>query len=116
MHLDTGSYGSDLTARWYAAHRTQVEVQGQPDSLRMAGVGGVSKQKTYRMPRITYRIGQGQATLDDVHVSTGLDLRTGQSVGNLFGISDIDGIIGLGLLERFRRVTLNLEEMYINAE
>ena len=75
MHLDTGSYGSDLTARWYAAHRTQVEVQGQPDSLR-----------------------------------------TGQSVGNLFGISDIDGIIGLGLLERFRRVTLNLEEMYINAE
>lgn len=116
MHLDTGSYGSDLTARWYAAHRTQVEVQGQPDSLRMAGIGGVSKQKTYRMPRITYRIGQGQATLDNVHVSTGLDLRTGQSVGNLFGISDIDGIIGLGLLERFRRVTLNLEEMYINAE
>lgn len=116
MHLDTGSYGSDLTARWYAAHRTQVEAQGQPDSLRMAGVGGVSKQKAYRMPRITYRIGQGQATLDDVHVSTGLDLRTGQSVGNLFGISDIDGIIGLGLLERFRRVTLNLEEMYINAE
>ena len=116
MHLDTGSYGSDLTARWYAAHRTQVEAQGQPDSLRMAGIGGVSKQKTYRMPRITYRIGQGQATLDDVHVSTGLDLRTGQSVGNLFGISDIDGIIGLGLLERFRRVTLNLEEMYINAE
>lgn len=116
MHLDTGSYGSDLTARWYAAHRTQGEVQGQPDSLRMAGVGGVSKQKTYRMPRITYRIGQGQATPDDVHVSTGLDLRTGQSVGNLFGISDIDGIIGLGLLERFRRVTLNLEEMYINAE
>ena len=116
MHLDTGSYGSDLTARWYAAHRTQVEAQGQPDSLRMAGIGGVSKQKTYRMPHITYRIGQGQATLDDVHVSTGLDLRTGQSVGNLFGISDIDGIIGLGLLERFRRVTLNLEEMYINAE
>lgn len=116
MHLDTGSYGSDLTARWYAAHRTQVEAQGQPDSLRMAGIGGVSKQKTYRMPRITYRIGQGQAALDDVHVSTGLDLRTGQSVGNLFGISDIDGIIGLGLLERFRRVTLNMEEMYINAE
>lgn len=116
MHLDTGSYGSDLTARWYAAHRTQVEAQGQPDSLRMAGIGGVSKQKTYRMPRITYRIGQGQATLDDVHVSTGLDLRTGQSVGNLFGINDIDGIIGLGLLERFRRVTLNMEEMYINAE
>lgn len=116
MHLDTGSYGSDLTARWYAAHRTQVEAQGQPDSLRMAGIGGVSKQKTYRMPRITYRIGQGQATLDNVHVSTGLDLRTGQSVGNLFGISDIDGIIGLGLLERFRRVTLNMEEMYINAE
>lgn len=116
MHLDTGSYGSDLTARWYAAHRIQVEAQGQPDSLRMAGIGGVSKQKTYRMPRITYRIGQGQAALDDVHVSTGLDLHTGQSVGNLFGISDIDGIIGLGLLERFRRVTLNLEEMYINAE
>ena len=116
MHLDTGSYGSDLTARWYAAHRTQVEAQGQPDSLRMAGIGGVSRQKTYRIPHLTYRIGQGEATIEDVHVSTGLDLRTGQPVGEMFGIDDIDGIIGLGLLEHFRRVTLNLEEMYIDAE
>lgn len=116
MHLDTGSYGSDLTARWYAAHRTQVEAQGQPDSLRMAGIGGVSRQKTYRLPSVTYRIGQGEATIENVHVSTGLDLRTGQPVGEMFGIEDIDGIIGLGLLEQFRRVTLNLEEMYINAE
>lgn len=116
MHLDTGSYGSDLTARWYAAHRTQVEAQGQPDSLRMAGIGGVSRQKTYRIPHLTYRIGQGEATIEDVHVSTGLDLRTGQPVGEMFGVGDIDGIIGLGLLERFRRVTLNLEEMYIDAE
>ena len=116
MHLDTGSYGSDLTARWYAAHRTQVEAQGQPDSLRMAGIGGVSRQKTYRIPHLTYRIGQGEATIEDVHVSTGLDLHTGQPVGEMFGIGDIDGIIGLGLLEHFRRVTLNLEEMYIDAE
>ena len=103
MHLDTGSYGSDLTARWYAAHRTQVEAQGQPDSLRMAGIGGVSRQKTYRIPHLTYRIGQGEATIEDVHVSTGLDLHTGQPVGEMFGIGDIDGIIGLGLLEHFRR-------------
>lgn len=116
MHLDTGSYGSDLTARWYAAHRTQVEAQGQPDSLRMAGIGGVSRQKTYRIPHLTYRIGQGEATIEDVHVSTGLDLRTGQPVGEMFGVGDIDGIIGLGLLEHFRRVTLNLEEMYLDAE
>ena len=116
MHLDTGSYGSDLTARWYAAHRTQVEAQGQPDSLRMAGIGGVSRQKTYRIPCLTYRIGRGEATIENVHVSTGLDLRTGQPVGEMFGVGDIDGIIGLGLLERFRRVTLNLEEMYIDAQ
>lgn len=116
MHLDTGSYGSDLTARWYATHRAQVEAQGQPDSLRMAGIGGVSRQKTYRIPHLTYRIGQGEATIEDVHVSTGLDLRTGQPVGEMFGVGDIDGIIGLGLLEHFRRVTLNLEEMYIDAE
>lgn len=116
LHLDTGSYGSDLTARWYAVHRTQVEAQGQPDSLRMAGIGGVSRQKTYRIPRLTYRIGRGEATIENVHVSTGLDLRTGQPVGEMFGVGDIDGIIGLGLLERFRRVTLNLEEMYIDAQ
>lgn len=116
MHLDTGSYGSDLTARWYATHRTQVEAQGQPDSIRMAGIGGVSRQKTYRLPSVTYRIGRGEATIEDVHASTGLDLHTGQPVGEMFGIGDIDGIIGLGLLERFRRVTLNLEEMYLDAE
>ena len=82
----------------------------------MAGIGGVSRQKTYRLPSVTYRIGRGEATIEDVHASTGLDLHTGQPVGEMFGIGDIDGIIGLGLLERFRRVTLNLEEMYIDAE
>ena len=49
----------------------------------MAGIGGVSRQKTYRIPHLTYRIGQGEATIEDVHVSTGLDLRTGQPVGEM---------------------------------
>ena len=82
---------------WYLQHKEEVMAAGTPDSLRVAGVGGVNSTRAYRLPYKEFRIGNGEAVLDSVTVD------------------EEDGTLGLDLLEQFRTVILNLEEMYLNG-
>ena len=50
----------------------------ESDSLRQAGIGGVSITRSYILPQKKFRIGSGTAVLDSVGVNTGIDLHTGQ--------------------------------------
>ena len=92
---------------------------GTPDSLRVAGVGGVNITRAYRLPYKEFCIGSGEVVLDSVTVDTGIGLHTGgeESPQYLGGEEDgtLGGTLGLDLLEQFRTVILNLEEMYLNG-
>lgn len=115
FHFDTGCYGTLFSAHWYARHR-EVAQRGCPDSVRMGGVGGVHLTQSYRLPHVTFRLGSGEATLDSVQVSTGRELRNGQPLeADIFNIEDIDGVMGLNLLEAYDYVRLNFRDMYIEA-
>lgn len=115
FHFDTGCYYTTLSPTWYHRHKVEVEATGTPDSLRMAGVGGVSITRSYILPQKVFRIGNGVAVLDSVNVNTGINLHTGQpkNIAHLSG--EEDGVIGLNLLEKFSLVILNLKEMYLEA-
>lgn len=84
---------------------------GVPDSLRMAGIGGVSITRTYRLPQMKFHIGNGIATIDSVKVNTGIDLHTGQMKSH----DTEDGVLGLNALEKFSKVIINLKDMYMEA-
>ena len=88
---------------------------GTPDSLRVAGVGGVNITRAYRLPYKEFRIGNGEAVLDSVTVDTGVGLHTGSEESPQYLGGEEDGTLGLDLLEQFRTVILNLEEMYLNG-
>ena len=62
---------------WYLQHKEEVMAAGTPDSLRVAGVGGVNITRAYRLPYKEFRIGNGEAVLDSVTVDTGVGLHTG---------------------------------------
>lgn len=115
LHFDTGGYSTTLLPYWYERNQAGVQADGTPDSLRVAGVGGVSITRSYRLPYKEFRLGNGTTVLDSVMVDTGIDLHTGvtQTVQYLNGAED--GTIGLDILENFKMVILNLEEMYIEA-
>ncbi len=116
LHFDTGATFSALFQPWFARHRSDVERLGQPDSLRVAGVGGTSCLQTYRMPCLRFSLGSGEASIDSRQVSTGMALHTGNPLERKFVESEgIDGIAGLDFLEHFSRVILNLEQMYIEG-
>ena len=77
FHFDTGSYYTNMQPAWYGRHRKEVEAAGIPDSLRQAGIGGVSITRSYILPQKKFRIGSGTAVLDSVGVNTGIDAASG---------------------------------------
>lgn len=115
FHFDTGSYFTNMQPAWYARHQHEVDTTGVPDSLRMAGVGGVSITRSYTLPRMEFRIGHGTAVLDSVSVNTGIDLHTGEPAQTAFSDGTEDGVLGLNALEKFSKVILNFKEMYMEA-
>lgn len=116
FHLDTGSSSTMMNPRWYNNHKESIQSTGIKDSLRMGGVGGVVQQHSYLMKNLRFQIGTGQAPLDSIHAGTGIDLHTGQPViSTIFTDPEEDGVIGVDLLEKFARVIINLQEMYIEA-
>lgn len=88
---------------------------GIPDSLRQAGIGGVSITRSYILPQKKFRIGSGTAVLDSVGVNTGIDLHTGQLDKAAFSNGQEDGFLGLNLLEKFSKVIINLKDMYLET-
>ncbi|WP_431441163.1 retropepsin-like aspartic protease [Bacteroides hominis] len=115
LHFDTGCYYTYMEPIWYNHHQKEVEAVGVPDSLRMAGIGGVSITRTYKLPQIKFHIGNGTATIDSVNVNTGIDLHTGQMRNTDFSKGTEDGVLGLNALEKFSKVIINLKDMYMEA-
>lgn len=116
MYLDTGSALCIMSAHWYSNHKDEVQAAGIPDSLRMAGVGGVVMQHSYLMKDMTFQIGTGKILLDSINIGTGIDLHTKQPLVNApITAPGEDGVIGLELLEKAARVIINLQDMYIDV-
>lgn len=111
LHFDTGSYYTYMQPAWYNRHQKEVDSAGVPDSLRMAGIGGVAITRTYRLPQMKFHIGNGIATIDSVKVNTGIDLHTGQMKSH----GTEDGVLGLNALEKFSKVIINLKDMYMET-
>lgn len=113
--FDTGFYYTNMEPTWYNRHRQEVDAAGVPDSLRVAGIGGVAITRTYRLPQMKIQIGNGTATIDSIKVNTGIDLHTGQPKTTAFSNGAEDGVLGLNALEKFSKVILNLKDMYMEA-
>lgn len=113
LHFDTGGYETVLSRQWYERHKAAVDATCTPDSLRTAGVGGVSITRSYVMPQMTLDIGGHTATLDTVSIDTGIDLHTGNEKGPHPITDGTDGMAGLDLMEEFDTVILNLRDMYL---
>lgn len=115
FHFDTGFYYTNMEPTWYNRHRQVVDATGVPDSLRIAGIGGVSITRTYKLPQMKIQIGNGTATVDSINVNTGIDLHTGQLKTTAFSNGTEDGVLGLNALEKFSKVIINLKDMYMEA-
>ncbi len=101
--VDTGSSTTGLSSRYYSRNQSMFEGVVPNDSVRVAGAGGTSVNKTFRY-NWEYEIGDAKELCDSVHV----DVPTTASN------KEYDCLLGLPSLVPHNHVTINFKDMWLN--
>ncbi|WP_372645825.1 retropepsin-like aspartic protease [Ancylomarina sp.] len=106
MHFDSGNVQTYLTHHYYERNKASIEKLGVMDSLRIGGFGGISIQKSYRLPLTKFELEGREFNFDQVQVSTESALHTWRE----------DGIFGTDFLQKFNKIVLSYKHMFISVE
>lgn len=104
LNFDTGAQGMYLNARFYEKNREYVEKAGVRDSVRMAGIGGWLKVNTYTLPEFRGMMLDGREFVTDT-ISVGTDDA---------GKDAYDGAFGVNSCAEYRKVIINVRDMFID--
>lgn len=107
MCIDTGdaSYGS-LNGEFLTANKEYVMTHSQPDTIRMAGIGGVYISECYRLSDISLSLAGATTIVPEIIVNPG---------ANPLG-ADYECNLGLKSLMQFGKIRFNLVDFTITAE
>lgn len=106
MCIDTGdaSYGS-LNGEFFERNKEYVLANSQPDTLRMAGIGGVHIAECYNLSDVDVILAGVSAVVPEMTVNPGL---------NPLG-ADYECNLGLKSLMRFGRIRFNMVDLTVTA-
>lgn len=106
MNIDTGnaSFG-ELDKKFFEDNREFVTSRAQPDSIRMAGIGGVHISKCYRIPDLVATLGGNSVTVPEMTV---------RLQGNPIGM-DYECNLGLRSLMLFDKIRFNMEDFTLST-
>ncbi len=97
--IDTGdaSFGS-LNGDFFKDHKDYVLANAQPNTVRMAGIGGVRIMECYRLPKVQIGIGGNKVLIPHITVNTELNPLA----------SDYECNLGLISLMQFGKIRFNM--------
>lgn len=101
IHLDTGAPSGGLTGQYYALYSDSIATHCMADTVRMAGAGGISIEKTYELRDVTLSIGGVPYTFPSIFVSADSNSSVDLGYGNL----------GMDYFLQFDKVIYNTEKM-----
>lgn len=104
--FDTGCTTAELYSDYYTKFTTEVDAVAEPDTITTAAYGTVTTSPILLLPELTCMIGETSVTIDEI---------------NLFPHNDNplavrDGRMGMDLIRRFRKTTINLNDMFVKFE
>lgn len=104
--IDTGdaSFGS-LNGDFFERNKEYVLTHSRPDTVRMAGIGGVHISECYNLSEINVSMGGGSTIIPEITVNTGL---------NPLG-SDYECNLGLKSLMQFGKIRFNMVDFTITT-
>lgn len=100
-HFDTGATGTELYSRYFDKYRAEILRTGTRETIQAGGAGGIIDREVYIIPRVSLRIGDKVAVLDNVAVHTRPPFAGLKYYGNL-GQDDI---------QQFREMDLDFDNM-----
>lgn len=104
--LDTGdaSFGS-LNGDFFERNKEYVLANSRPDTLRVAGIGGVYVSECYNLSNVDISLGGSSTIVPEITVNPGL---------NPLG-TDYECNLGLKSLMQFSRINLNMVDLTIST-
>lgn len=105
FHLDTGNSSYDLSNRYYNTHQDYVQAVGKKDNIGLGGFGGAKMMDVYTLPTFPLQVGNKRFNLEDIIVQT-----------EATNIGSRSGVLGMGFINLFDKVTINFKDMFITVD
>lgn len=104
--FDTGCTTAELYSDYYTKFATEVNAVAEPDTITTGSYGTITTSPILLLPELTFMIGETSVTIDEI---------------NLFPHNDNplyvhDGRMGMDLIRRFHKTTINLNDMFVRFE
>ena len=106
FNLDTGCSTEELYEGYYQRFKEEVDLTATKDTITTATVGSVANHEVLMLPQVDFLLCGNKAVLEEVYVYP-------QNEGWL---SKYEGRMGMDLIRRFRKTTLNLRDMFVKFE
>ena len=104
--FDTGCTTAELYSDYYAKFTTEVDAVAEPDTITTGTYGTVTTSPILLLPELTCMIGETSVTIDEINLFP--------SNNNPLAVRD--GRMGMELIRRFRKTTINLNAMFVKFE
>lgn len=105
--LDTGDTTAELYASYYEKFRREVDAVAVKDRITTGSYGNVSTFKTLFLPNgVSFNVGSTPVTIDEIYIMP--------ETGNR--LHHHDGRMGMDLIRRFRKTTINMRDMFVKFE
>lgn len=98
--FDTGCAGATLSSNYYQKFSDEVKATATPDTITTMGYGTIDTHEVLYLPSVSFAINDTPVTIREIHLDP-------TATGNT------DGRMGTALLRLFRRITINMQEMFI---
>lgn len=106
FNLDTGCTTAELYEGYYQMFKEEVDLTATKDTITTATVGSVANHEVLMLPQVDFLFCGNKAVLEEVYVYP-------QNEGWL---SKYEGRMGMDLIRRFRKTTLNFRDMFVKFE
>lgn len=104
--FDTGNNTADLSYTYYAKYKDRVDAVASKDTVTGGGFGFIRTKEVLRIPCFAFKVGQTPVEIKNIMVSP--------APGNDQPLED--GNMGMELVNQFRKVTINLKDMFVELE
>lgn len=104
--FDTGCTTAELYSDYYTKFTTEVNAVAEPDTITTGAYGTITTSPILLLPELTFMIGETSVTIDEIYLFPHND--------NPLYVHD--GRMGMDLIRRFHKTTINLNDMFVRFE
>ena len=104
--LDTGFTTAELYNDYYTKFAAEVDANAEPDTITTGTYGHVITSHILLLPRISFSVGSKHITMEEMNLYPNDDNP----------LANYDGRMGMDLIRRFKKTTINLNDMFVYFE